>query len=192
MDRKKIRIFIAAFLALITLLAIFAYFSRKRTGQENQPSSESSVEKPASESGGNSFPTETPSGNRKFGMSLSPDPNKIVITTPRGEDIEVSSPSKIAENKLDEKNMVLKTTADYQILYYAYSEGPSFLISVLSSNIETARALGELNLLNILGISKTDACKLAVSVTVPQDVSAKAAGDDYRLSFCPDGKQFPR
>lgn len=191
MERKKIIIITLSSAALLILLSVFFFMSKGKqapTTKTTEPSSvpSSSSSKPAS------FPVSDNQQSKGFQIAPSSNQDKSIITTPQGDKIEINAPEKIATEKLDPKDMVLKTASDYQIVYFNYSEGPSFLITLTSPNIEPARTNGEAGLLSVLGISKDQACKLQVSLTVPQDVSAKAAGYNYRLSFCPNGKALPK
>jgi len=85
---------------------------------------------------------------------------------------------------------VLRDTPKFQILYIGLDQ--SFLITIKDENLSSARFLAEKELLNILGISQKDICRLLVAVTVPHDVSGNAAGSDYGLSFCPNGIPMPK
>jgi len=190
MDKKKIILAVSALVVLSALLILV--FSTKKKPPATDTSETSAISTSASSSSvskENVFPSG-PGG--KYSIAQSSDQHKSIITTPKGERIEINNPNSIAEKKLDDKDIILKTANDYQILYYNYNEGPSFLVSILSFDIENARRLGEETLLSTLGISKEQACKLSVSLTVPKNVSEKASGYNYGLSFCSNGKHFPK
>ncbi|NTU67078.1 MAG: hypothetical protein HGB08_04120 [Candidatus Moranbacteria bacterium] len=190
MEKKKI---IAAVSLLVTLVILIVIVLRKQPSQTetstpNTPRSASS----SSSSKTVSFPIYN-SENQKYTISKLPsNPDKSLITTPQGNQIEINNPKKIAKEKLDEKDLVLESNGNYDIMYFNYSKGPSFLITLSSPDLESSRTAGESKLIDLLGISKDQACKLNVSLTVPQDVSSPAAGYDYGLSFCPNGKPFPK
>ncbi len=73
-------------------------------------------------------------------------------------------------------------TPGYDISYYQPDN--SFAISISQKPVMTARAQAEAALLEQLGISQADACKLKVTVGVPISVDPQYAGMDLGLSFC--------
>lgn len=178
-------------IALVILLMTASLLTLGRLGKE-------AVQPPASsQSASTDFPIASTDqqagssarpGSGKYRIFPSESTGKSVISTPNGEKIEISDPEKIAQEKIDEKGYLLKGNSAYDMLYYKYSEGPSFLITLLSDNLEPTRAAAETEFLSTLGISKEQACKLLVSLTIPGDVNESLSGDDYHLSFCPDGK----
>jgi hypothetical protein len=88
-----------------------------------------------------------------------------------------------------DKDAIIKNDPNYQIMYYGKYQ--SFFISLLGGNLHAARKISEREFLKILNITKNQACKLPVSVSVPHFVNHNASGTDYGLSFCPDGKPLP-
>ena len=89
-----------------------------------------------------------------------------------------------------QEDVTLREEKTYTILFYAKDQ--SFFIGLKDKDLVTARKEGEAALLDTLDISKEDACKLRVSLTVPFSVSENAAGVDYGLSFCPNGRSLPK
>ncbi len=83
---------------------------------------------------------------------------------------------------------VIEQNENFSIVYF--SSDKSFIITILSQPLEQNRQLAEEEFLNKLQIQQTDACKLKVSLTVPASVNSQLAGQDYGLSFCPNGKIF--
>ena len=81
-----------------------------------------------------------------------------------------------------------KKSDQYEIVYF--SQEKSFTITILAPPAQQSRDAAEQAFLDTLAISKADACKLSVSLTVPYDVDPTLAGKDYGLSFCPSGSQF--
>ncbi|HVY67601.1 MAG TPA: hypothetical protein VHA30_01745 [Patescibacteria group bacterium] len=67
----------------------------------------------------------------------------------------------------------------------------SFLITLLAEPLNQSRQAAETALLNQLKISQADACKLNVSVTVPQSIDTTYSGQELGLSFCPNAMQLP-
>jgi hypothetical protein len=74
--------------------------------------------------------------------------------------------------------------------YYPKQQG--FIIAIINSDLDKSRKFAEEDFLSILNITKDQACKLNVSMTVLSDISSLAGGGNYGLSFCPDGKPFPK
>ena len=89
-----------------------------------------------------------------------------------------------------ETGVVIVDSSDYILMHYVPDQ--SFLITIINEDVEYARQKAESDLLSILGISKAQACILRVSLTIPRAVSETLSGQDYHLSFCPDGKPFFR
>jgi len=82
----------------------------------------------------------------------------------------------------DQQTVVLAQTSTYSIVYNVADS--SFMISLLSAPLAAARQDAETALLNILGVSESDACKLKVSEGVPISVSDEYPGENFPLSFC--------
>ncbi|MFA5870528.1 MAG: hypothetical protein WC842_01395 [Candidatus Paceibacterota bacterium] len=85
---------------------------------------------------------------------------------------------------------IFKDNDLYFIAYYPSPEG--FIISIRSTNTEKVRLTAEGDFIETLKISKTDACKLNVSLSVPMSIDENLSGQDFGLSFCPNGKAFPK
>lgn len=86
------------------------------------------------------------------------------------------------------KDALVKRTQDYDIVYFAKDQ--SFLITLSRQPVKEARNQAELDLLETLGISKDEACKLKVSLKIPFDIDNNLAGKDFHLRFCPNGRSF--
>jgi hypothetical protein len=86
---------------------------------------------------------------------------------------------------------------NYSIIFYAYnpddpsSKKQAFVISIENPDIAKARNIAEQKFLTMLDITKDKACKLVVNVSVSGEINEFVAGENYGLSFCPDGKPFP-
>lgn len=70
----------------------------------------------------------------------------------------------------------------FQILFYEPDR--SYTISLLAQPISTTRRDAETAFLELLSISKSDACALPVMVTTPYYVDRVMSGRDLGLSFC--------
>ena len=116
---------------------------------------------------------------------------KLILHAKNGEDIAVNDFYQNPQTRLldEKKDAVLKEDRNYSIDYIA--AGQSFGISLTGNNLRASRSAGEKDLLSILGVTKDQACKLNVSVSVPGSVNEDAAGTEFYLSFCPDGKPLP-
>ncbi|MCX6762757.1 MAG: hypothetical protein NT093_03160 [Candidatus Moranbacteria bacterium] len=86
-------------------------------------------------------------------------------------------------------NADVQKTPNYEIVYLANSK--SFVISLSGINLADSRSQAEQAFLDSLGVSKEDACKLTVSLGVAPEANKNAAGKNYGLSFCPNGKPLP-
>jgi hypothetical protein len=113
-----------------------------------------------------------------------PDPigSTIDIGTSRGI-VTVKNFFPAAIEKTDD--FVVITSSDkYDILYFRGAS--TFLISLSATPITENKLEAERELLSILGIDETQACKLNASTGVPSYVDLERAGTSYGLSFCPD------
>ncbi len=79
-------------------------------------------------------------------------------------------------------------SASYQILYF--QSDFSYLISLLREPLGDVRRAAETELLQKLGITKTEACKLSISVGTPVSVNETLGGRELGLSFCPGAVIF--
>ncbi len=83
---------------------------------------------------------------------------------------------------IEEEDFMLDIRANYYIAYHRLQS--SFEIVIKQSPVESARANAELWLVDYLGITQEDACKLKALVTVPITVDQNLGGRSYPLSFC--------
>ncbi|MEI7425407.1 MAG: hypothetical protein WCK16_00580 [Candidatus Moraniibacteriota bacterium] len=125
-----------------------------------------------------------------FYFIFSKNSNQLTIKTPTGK-VSIINPATLPNKKpLSLSGVNFKENANYSIDYYPQDQG--FIIAILNTDIQLARDMAEKDLLTTLNISQADACKLKVSLGVPFDVNENASGINYRLSFCPNGKTFPK
>ncbi|MDD4901686.1 MAG: hypothetical protein PHE24_00965 [Patescibacteria group bacterium] len=113
--------------------------------------------------------------------------NKLSITTNKGT-VKVNDITKNPAQTLPDSVLVYKATADYTLNYYAQDK--LFIITIINSDIQAARVKAEADFLATLKIGKDQACRLNVQLLVPFSVNADAAGINFGLSFCPNGKPF--
>jgi hypothetical protein len=104
----------------------------------------------------------------------------ISIGTPQGT-VTVNNFRKtvLAE---DEEYVTFANAAGYQLIYD--TDTSAFVVDVTAGPLTTTRPAAEAALLNVLGVSESDACKLAVTVGVEPSVDPTYANQALRLSFC--------
>jgi len=164
---KKIYIILGILFLLLVVTFVFLFLRKNPTNSTSSTNNTSNT--------ANLFPSSTP--------------GKVIAKTKK-ESFELNDPAKIVEKVIDQKDMVIKEEPRYQILYFNYGK-PSFLISIADPDIKNARIEAENDFLKTFGITKEQACGLDVSLTVPASINSNASGQDYGLSFCPNGKSFP-
>ncbi len=116
--------------------------------------------------------------------------DKVIFQTTKG-DVSVNNifKGKQINTSGQIQPIILSQNSFYQVSY-SY-DGNFFGISMLKTPVKQYRTAAEEALLNALGISNTDACKLPVSVTVPLSVDPLNGGNvNYGLSFCANGIQM--
>ena len=112
---------------------------------------------------------------------------KLNINTNGGQ-VKVSNIYKNPIQIFPDSDVSYKKTADYSLDYYAKNQ--LFIITITNTDIKTARINAENDFLSTLKITKEQACKLNVQLSVPFSVNENAAGINFGLSFCPNGKPF--
>jgi hypothetical protein len=115
---------------------------------------------------------------------------KIIVPV-GNKQLPIADYSKNAKKVIDDKNVLINGTDEYDILGFNYNNQRSFLISIKqSSNLEETRKKAEKELISSLGITEKDACELEISVNVSRDIDENLAGRNFGLSFCPNAKPF--
>jgi hypothetical protein len=118
------------------------------------------------------------------------DTNKvgtIIVPTAQGNVTTSNFEKSAVETSTD--MTVLESNADYGISFNPKSN--SFDIILNSAPLQTARDEVEAALVKDLGISNDDACKLTVTLSVPERLSSDTANINYGLSFCPNSVSLP-
>jgi hypothetical protein len=115
-------------------------------------------------------------GHNTFGQ---PNKKEIVINN-----IYKDNPKKITSGSVTFRDN------NYYTMYYN-ADDQSFAITINNQNLNVSRKKAEEDFLEILGINKEEACQMDVSLVVTYNVNQKAAGQNYRLSFCPNGLPLP-
>lgn len=175
MDKKKIIILVTTVLLIVGLLSVILFYRKS----EKIPTVPTDTNQPA-------FPEFPIIQGTKPDVST----DKFEIKTQEGP-IHVNNVYKLPPvQELSYDGIKFKNSDYYSMDYYPNQQG--FIIIITNPDIEKARQIAEDDFLNILGISKNEACQLNVSMTVFREVSDLASGRNYRLSFCPNGKPFPK
>lgn len=117
-----------------------------------------------------------------------PEGDTFTIQTPQGG-VVVNNFYMIHPITPDGSGVMLRDGNDYDI-FYSIDFG-SFTITLEAQPLNELRGQAEQELLNILGISKTNACKLNMHLNVLNGVDPRTdGGADYGLSFCPNRRNF--
>ncbi|MBI4085782.1 MAG: hypothetical protein HY433_00880 [Candidatus Liptonbacteria bacterium] len=147
------------------------------------------------------FLRETPQENIGNGISApqqgllpsapanSPSITSITDQFPKTPTVKLGTSQGIVEVKnfynalvdTEEGSVILKNLDDYVV---AYRRDTSIFTIELFSNSQAVRQAAETELLNILGIGQTDACKLNVTVSVPYSPGNPLNAKSSMLSFC--------
>ena len=72
-----------------------------------------------------------------------------------------------------------------------FSETQYFSIALLKEPLGAVRISLEHYLMNTLGLSQSDMCKLKYDLSVPDSVNTHFAGRSLGFSFCPDAEKLP-
>lgn len=164
---------------LLVVVAAFLFFFKKpsttNVSPEKTPSSSSSNK--------TSFPTDTP-----FTIP-SKDASKMTVDV-EGNKIEMNNLYKNPVETFPGNNVAFAENDQYHMLFYPKNKG--FIIIILDKNIQAGRDKAENDFLTTLGVTKEQACKLTVDLGTIYSVNPSVAGKNYGLSFCPNGKQFPK
>lgn len=114
----------------------------------------------------------------------------FVIDTEKGP-VQVANPRRSAAKIITPSDVVMKENSDYVISFFDYSGEKSFLISIMGTDISSAREKAENDFMQSLQITREQACQLKVALFVSAESSPETAGEDFGLSFCSSGKPFP-
>jgi hypothetical protein len=114
---------------------------------------------------------------------------RFVIHTSKGDVSVIDFRKHPLQISADRTSILIEENNGFSIGFYAPDS--SFVITLTAKPLNVMRASAEGAFLKDLGISPTDACKLALNVGVPISVDSQAAGKDYGLSFCPSNLSIP-
>jgi len=188
----KKNIIIAIFIILIVAVSFFFVFRTKKIDTTEVPSSvkitEPATEEPTKKS---EIITENEDTQpiKQESPFIKPETDRFDVETKDGA-VSIVNIYKKSVADASFNGVIFKDNNLYYIAYYPNPEG--FIITINNSDIERARAAAEKDFIETLKISKSDACKLNISLAVPMSVRESIAGQNFGLSFCPDGKAFPK
>lgn len=169
---KKIAITILIVLAVAAIAyGIFSLLKSSPAGTANIPG-----EIPPSDSAVGEQTSFEPGSNASVGLpGDAPQGDTFVVSGPGGS-IRVNNFYKNAIGIVEETQVIIKKSTDYEIDYSRADA--SFTISLKGKNSDI-RSIAETDLIQILGVSKADACKLRVS-----EYDLSRPGVTNSLSFC--------
>jgi len=85
--------------------------------------------------------------------------------------------------------VIVARAAEFEIAYFEKEQ--TFTVLLLTTPLSSARLAAETALLEKLGVSKEEACRLKVSVMTIQSVDEQLAGKEFGLSFCSGAATIP-
>ena len=189
---------IAIIICIIALLLVAVYFFIALRSNPQQPPTQPQTPAQPQLPVGPQLPTQpTTPAQTQLPSSLptssfvipQKDANKMTLDTPQGK-LEVNNVYKNPAANLANNAVAIADNKDYALDFYPQDE--SFAISIQSSDLQPARDKAEADFLQVLGITKEQACSLKVTLAIPYDVSHTASGKNYGLSFCPNGVPLPK
>lgn len=143
-----------------------------------------------SESKNNQSKITTPVINSK---STAPNPQDlqngdyVIFQTPTGSVSIKNIFKEVIVNANGATQPIILNQNEFYTVSYNF-EGNYFGIVLNQKPVAQYRPLAEQDLLDSLGISKQDSCKLPVTETVPLSVDDQNGGNiNYGLSYCPNG-----
>jgi hypothetical protein len=164
--KPRILLFIDAIIVIVAVIVFVIFFSKI---------------------GGNSSTVDsTVGGGNAISIAQAypdaPTGTTFTIGTPSGT-VQVKNFYTAANTQLsDDGVLVIAQTSDYLISYDPTNS--SFWVGISGTPFATVRPEAEAAFLSALGVSKSDACKLSVSVGVPYAAGNSMDGQSSPLSFC--------
>lgn len=138
--------------------------------------------KPPQETGSGGTTGTLPTASGTLPAYTPPSGTTLTLGTPKGSVTVNNFYTGAKSISVDHTAVLAQETDGYNITYYAPDS--SFNILITQTPFDTVRAQAEAAFLQLLGTSKTDACKLNVKVGVPVSVDPSNAGQNLGLSFC--------
>jgi hypothetical protein len=166
--KKIFNIAILILFVVIIFLAAYVYVAQKKAAQKNNATP--AVQPIA--------PTVVPQENEE----------KMTIQTGSG-DVAINNLYKNPIAKLYHNGVLFQQASGFEMSFYPDDSG--FIISLLNPDLQKSRDEAETAFLNTLGIDQKQACLLKVSLGTTADINEKAAGQNFGLIFCPNGKPLP-
>lgn len=175
---RNTKIVITIFLIILLVVAVYFFITFRSNPQKPlaQPQTPPQIQQPGSSPANNFIVPPKNSG-------------KMVVTTSQGN-LEINNLYKNPVADLPGNGVAFRETDDFHMDFYPQDEG--FIISIQNFDVQTGRDRAEMEFLQALGITKDQACLLKVTLGVPYYISPLAAGQNYFLSFCPNGISLPK
>jgi hypothetical protein len=181
--RKEFKILIA--IAVFVIFGTAAYYLYSVRQKEN-----TQINQPGQPVNTNNFSSSVQQNTQKSTFSVpEKSADKMTIKTTQG-DIATNNLYKNPVELFSDNTVFFIENTDYHISFNPHDQ--SFLITLLNPDIQTTRNRAEDDFLNALNITKNDACKLTLILGMPAFVNENLSGKNYGLSFCPNGKPFPK
>ena len=177
---------------ILVLAVIIGGFIYWKVSQE-EPTQNNTTTKPTQlfpVSGNTNTPTQTPTQNASSTTSVSVGMIKIQANDGGNVVMKDFYQSPYTQILDQYKDATIKDGVDYHVEFQPGSQ--EFFISLSGDDLYASRTNAEQGLLDKLGITKDEACRLSVSLAVAFSESPKASGTNYGLSFCPDGIPLPK
>lgn len=166
---KKIIIVIAVIVIIATVILLI--LTHKKVASNNNAGNT-----------GNATTGSLPSVSATTSTNNFPTGNTLTIGTPEGSVTINNFYNNAQQISVDRTSILIEQTNTYNITYYAPDS--SFNILISTTPVTTVQAQAEAAFLQVLGISKNDACKLNVTIGVPESVDPNYANENIGLSFC--------
>lgn len=110
-----------------------------------------------------------------------PTPIEKPIRKIESKGVTINNPFDVAVESNQESSQ-FSVNESYHLVYFKDSD--EFIINILVPSFEEARKTAEGELLQKLGITQDEACKLKVTIKTIPKISPDQAGKKYPLSFC--------
>lgn len=186
MSKKiKVVLFIIGII-LLSILIFFVFFNKSTvTPIVKNNSSEQNTPSTTNSSSQKSTPAFSVPEKNSPTMSLSTTQGEIKTNNLYQNPVQIFAPDNIAMTEV-----LFGKNDDFSTSFFPQDQG--FLITLLNSDLEKARTEAEGYFLQKLNITQSQACALKVTLNTPAFINQKAAGTNFGLSFCPNGKPLPK
>lgn len=179
--KKMLMIFGGVFFLFMVIIAVALTVanSKKKTPPEIVPEVSPTVspEVLSTPTTGVPTPTSTPTILPTLTPTPTKEPGRIPISG-----VAVLDFTQFAQGKLPNGDVLLIRTEEYQIIYSQSTQ--AFTVTILVENFIKVREVAEAKFIDLLGVTKENACRLTVTVGSPSHINSKYAGLVFPLSHC--------